>query len=119
MGVKSTALLFGDSTKEWISGFGIACIGGLALSGFNADLGICFICFWFLTPAVCFLLKVFLAESNLFALSPLSSLIKYRAGWPFYAFLAAGSGQLAWQIWTVNLSCPADCSRKYVLALSS
>lgn len=73
VGVKSTALLFGDSTKEWISGFGIACIGGLALSGFNADLG-----------------------------------------WPFYAFLAAGSGQLAWQIWTVNLSCPADCSRKFV-----
>jgi len=62
---------------------------------------------------------LFLAESNLFALSPLFSLIKYRAGWPFYAFLAAGSGQLAWQIWAVNLSCPADCSRKYVLALSS
>lgn len=44
VGVKSTALRFGDSTKEWISGFGIACVSGLALSGFNADIGIyCFL----------------------------------------------------------------------------
>lgn len=40
MGVKSTALHFGDSTKEWITGFGIASLGGLALTGFNAELGI-------------------------------------------------------------------------------
>lgn len=40
VGVKSTALRFGDSTKEWITGFGIACLGGLALSGFNAEIGI-------------------------------------------------------------------------------
>lgn len=40
VGVKSTALRFGDSTKEWIAGFGIACIGSLALSGFNANLGV-------------------------------------------------------------------------------
>ncbi|KAK4268384.1 hypothetical protein QN277_025050 [Acacia crassicarpa] len=39
VGVKSTALHFGESTKEWISGFGIACIGSLALSGFNAGIG--------------------------------------------------------------------------------
>ncbi|KAK7374101.1 hypothetical protein VNO80_07527 [Phaseolus coccineus] len=39
VGVKSTALRFGDSTKEWITGFGIACLGGLALSGFNAEIG--------------------------------------------------------------------------------
>ncbi|KAL8457776.1 hypothetical protein ACS0TY_035595 [Phlomoides rotata] len=38
VGVKSTALRFGDSTKEWIAGFGMACIGSLALSGFNANL---------------------------------------------------------------------------------
>ncbi|KAI3454505.1 hypothetical protein Pfo_011168 [Paulownia fortunei] len=38
VGVKSTALRFGDSTKEWVAGFGIACIGSLALSGFNANL---------------------------------------------------------------------------------
>ncbi|KAH6798524.1 polyprenyltransferase 1 [Perilla frutescens var. frutescens] len=38
VGVKSTALRFGDSTKEWISGFGAACIGSLALSGYNANL---------------------------------------------------------------------------------
>lgn len=40
VGVKSTALRFGDSTKEWLTGFGIASLGGLALSGFNAELGI-------------------------------------------------------------------------------
>ncbi|KAL6524456.1 Palmitoyl-protein thioesterase 1 [Orobanche hederae] len=39
VGVKSTALRFGDSTKEWVAGFGLACIGSLALSGFNANLG--------------------------------------------------------------------------------
>ncbi|KAE9602882.1 putative 4-hydroxybenzoate polyprenyltransferase [Lupinus albus] len=38
VGVKSTALCFGDSTKEWITGFGIACLGNLALSGFNAEI---------------------------------------------------------------------------------
>ncbi|XP_059640564.1 4-hydroxybenzoate polyprenyltransferase, mitochondrial [Cornus florida] len=73
VGVKSTALRFGDSTKEWVTGFGIACISSLALSGFNADIG-----------------------------------------WPYYTFLAAASGQLAWQIWTVDLSCRADCNRKFV-----
>lgn len=39
VGVKSTALRFGDLTKYWISGFGAACFGSLALSGYNADLG--------------------------------------------------------------------------------
>ncbi|XVE92890.1 hypothetical protein REPUB_Repub01dG0142600 [Reevesia pubescens] len=73
VGVKSTALRFGDSTKEWTAGFGIVCISSLALSGFNADIG-----------------------------------------WPYYAFLAAASGQLAWQIWTVNIICRTDCNRKFV-----
>ncbi|KAF5450071.1 hypothetical protein F2P56_030450 [Juglans regia] len=73
VGVKSTALRFGDSTKGWITGFGIACISSLTLSGFNAGIG-----------------------------------------WPYYAFLAAASGQLAWQIWTVDLSSRADCNRKFV-----
>ncbi|XP_020239158.1 4-hydroxybenzoate polyprenyltransferase, mitochondrial [Cajanus cajan] len=73
VGVKSTALRFGDSTKEWISGFGIACLGGLAVSGFNAEIG-----------------------------------------WPYYASLAAASGHLGWQIWTVDLSSRADCNRKFV-----
>ncbi|KAK7247114.1 hypothetical protein RIF29_41991 [Crotalaria pallida] len=73
VGVKSTALRFGDSTKEWITGFGIACLGNLALSGFNAEIG-----------------------------------------WPYYAFLAAASGQLCWQILTVDLSSRADCNRKFV-----
>ncbi|KAJ8423252.1 hypothetical protein Cgig2_016493 [Carnegiea gigantea] len=39
VGVKSTALRFGDTTKEWLTGFGFACISSLALSGFKADLG--------------------------------------------------------------------------------
>ncbi|OMP11634.1 UbiA prenyltransferase family, partial [Corchorus capsularis] len=69
-GVKSTALKFGDSTKEWTSGFVVACISCLALSGYNAAIG-----------------------------------------WPYYAFLAAASAQLTWQIGTTNLSSPADCSR--------
>ncbi|XP_073102742.1 4-hydroxybenzoate polyprenyltransferase, mitochondrial isoform X2 [Elaeis guineensis] len=38
VGVKSTALRFGSLTKTWISGFGAACIGSLALSGYNAEL---------------------------------------------------------------------------------
>ncbi|CDP12395.1 unnamed protein product [Coffea canephora] len=74
VGVKSTALRFGDSTKEWLTGFGLACIGSLALSGLNAEI----------------------------------------AGWPYYAFLAAASSHLAWQIRTVDLSCRADCNKKFV-----
>ncbi|XP_076901151.1 4-hydroxybenzoate polyprenyltransferase, mitochondrial-like [Bidens hawaiensis] len=73
VGVKSTALRFGDSTKIWVSGFGIACISGLALSGFNANLGL-----------------------------------------PYYVFLAAASGQLAWQIWAVDIYSSSDCRRKFV-----
>ncbi|XP_062217866.1 4-hydroxybenzoate polyprenyltransferase, mitochondrial-like [Phragmites australis] len=41
VGVKSTALRVGDFTKYWISGFSAACIGSLALSGYNAQLGWC------------------------------------------------------------------------------
>ncbi|KAI3982254.1 hypothetical protein MKX01_026227 [Papaver californicum] len=73
VGVKSTALRFGALTKNWVTGFGIASISSLGLSGYNADLG-----------------------------------------WPFYASLMAASGQLAWQIWTVDLSSRADCNRKFV-----
>ncbi|XP_023735109.1 4-hydroxybenzoate polyprenyltransferase, mitochondrial [Lactuca sativa] len=73
VGVKSTALRFGDSTKKWVTGFGVACICSLALSGFNANLG-----------------------------------------WPYYVFLTGASSQLAWQIWTVDTSSGADCSRKFV-----
>ncbi|KAL1805964.1 hypothetical protein ACET3Z_029032 [Daucus carota] len=39
VGVKSTDLQSGDSTKERFSGFETACIGSLALSGFNANIG--------------------------------------------------------------------------------
>lgn len=40
VGIKSTALKFGESTKEWITGFAIASIGTLALTAYNAALGI-------------------------------------------------------------------------------
>uniref|UniRef100_A0A1J3ETJ9 4-hydroxybenzoate polyprenyltransferase, mitochondrial n=1 Tax=Noccaea caerulescens TaxID=107243 RepID=A0A1J3ETJ9_NOCCA len=39
VGVKSTALRFGDNTKLWLTGFGTASMGFLALSGLSADLG--------------------------------------------------------------------------------
>ncbi|KAK9153124.1 hypothetical protein Sjap_000604 [Stephania japonica] len=35
-------------------------------------------------------------------------------GWPFYAFLMGGAGQLAWQIQVVDLSNRADCNQKFV-----
>ncbi|GMH10909.1 hypothetical protein Nepgr_012750 [Nepenthes gracilis] len=73
VGVKSTALRFGDSTKQWLTGFGVACISSLTLCGFNADIGL-----------------------------------------PYYALLAAASGQLAWQIYAVDLSNRADCNRKFM-----
>ncbi|GAB2242885.1 hypothetical protein Droror1_Dr00019660 [Drosera rotundifolia] len=39
VGVKSTALRFGDSTKEWLTGFGMACITCLGICGYNANIG--------------------------------------------------------------------------------
>ncbi|GLJ21378.1 hypothetical protein SUGI_0393440 [Cryptomeria japonica] len=49
-GVKSTAILFGDQTKTWITGFSFASISGLILSGFNASVGWPF--YLFMTTAV-------------------------------------------------------------------
>ncbi|KAF5193288.1 4-hydroxybenzoate polyprenyltransferase protein, partial [Thalictrum thalictroides] len=34
--------------------------------------------------------------------------------WRFYPFLLAASGQMAWQICTVDLSSRAECNRKFV-----
>ncbi|KAJ7547742.1 hypothetical protein O6H91_08G101700 [Diphasiastrum complanatum] len=39
VGVKSTALRFGENTQWWLSGFSIACISSLSLAGYNAALG--------------------------------------------------------------------------------
>ncbi len=39
VGIKSTALHFGDRTKAWLSGFAAANIGFLALTGAAADMG--------------------------------------------------------------------------------
>lgn len=38
IGVKSTAIRFGDKTRHWLSGFGAAMIASLALSGYNVGL---------------------------------------------------------------------------------
>ncbi|VDL74440.1 unnamed protein product [Nippostrongylus brasiliensis] len=37
IGVKSTALRFGENTKKWLSGFGTAAVTGLGLTGYLAD----------------------------------------------------------------------------------
>ena len=37
IGVKSTALKFGDKTKFWLSGFGTIMIGGLTMTGLACD----------------------------------------------------------------------------------
>ncbi|ETN79613.1 hypothetical protein NECAME_09730 [Necator americanus] len=37
IGVKSTALRFGENTKLWLGGFGCAAIAGLGLAGYLAE----------------------------------------------------------------------------------
>ncbi|XP_012502627.1 PREDICTED: 4-hydroxybenzoate polyprenyltransferase, mitochondrial [Propithecus coquereli] len=37
IGLKSTALLLGDNTKQWLSGFGVAMLGALGLVGVNSS----------------------------------------------------------------------------------
>lgn len=37
IGVKSTALLFGDQTKPWLTGFSVVMLSSLALAGMNSD----------------------------------------------------------------------------------
>lgn len=39
VGVKSTALRFGNATKPWLAVFGTGCVTCLTLAGFNCDLG--------------------------------------------------------------------------------
>ncbi|KAJ7960527.1 4-hydroxybenzoate polyprenyltransferase, mitochondrial [Quillaja saponaria] len=72
MGVKSVPVLLGDSSRNWMAGFGVACIASLALCGYNAQIG-----------------------------------------WPYFVSLAAALGQLAWQVFAVDLSSPADCKAKF------
>ncbi|XP_031475512.1 4-hydroxybenzoate geranyltransferase 2-like [Nymphaea colorata] len=71
-GVKSVALMFGESTKSWISGFGVATITFFLLTGYTAGLG-----------------------------------------WPYYAFLAVAAAQLVWQIWTLDISRPENCFKRF------
>jgi 4-hydroxybenzoate polyprenyltransferase len=42
VGIKSTALRFGDNLKRWISGFAILSVGSLALAGYNNGQDILF-----------------------------------------------------------------------------
>ena len=37
VGIKSTALRFGEQTKPWLSGFSVAMVAGLILAGLNAQ----------------------------------------------------------------------------------
>ena len=39
VGVKSTALRFGDDTRLWLTGFSTAFVTGMSLAGYNAALG--------------------------------------------------------------------------------
>lgn len=38
IGIKSTALKFGDQTWKWLSGFGLTFVSSLLLTGYNAQL---------------------------------------------------------------------------------
>mgnify|MGYP007069642775 FL=1 len=40
VGVKSTALYFGDQTQSWLTGFAAITIGSLLLAGYMGGLGI-------------------------------------------------------------------------------
>lgn len=117
VGVKSTALRFGDSTKEWITGFGILCISSLGLSGYNAEIGISiFLYFQFLFALIFFNYGYWNFRLMFFFFLPSchAQTANRGTGWPYYGLLAVASGQLAWQIWTVDLSSRLDCNRKYV-----
>ncbi len=72
VGVKSTALQLGASTRPWLAGFYAAALALFAAAGLADGLG-----------------------------------------WPFYAALAAGAAQLAWQVIDVDLDDAADCLVKF------
>jgi 4-hydroxybenzoate polyprenyltransferase len=72
IGVKSTALKFGDRTRPWLAGFYAAAVALFALGGLADGLG-----------------------------------------WLFYAALALGALQLAWQVADVDLDDAADCLVKF------
>ena len=79
------------------------CVNDWAYNGFNFGIGIS-IFLYLQFPLKCTGLIVFFILGK-----------NCGAGWPYYAFLTAASGQLAWQIWTVDLSSRADCNRKCVI----
>jgi 4-hydroxybenzoate polyprenyltransferase len=72
IGVKSTALRFGRTTKPWLVGFYAGTVALLALTGALRGLD-----------------------------------------WIFYAALALGALQLAWQVRDADLDDPADCLAKF------
>lgn len=88
LGLKSTALLFGDNTKPILTAFASACIGGIVLAGVAKGALVCSLTL--LThPSDC--------SSGLH--------------WPFYCGTAASAAHIAWQIKT------ADLSDRYIVRL--
>ena len=53
VGVKSTAVLFGDNTKPWLAGFATLMGGGLAAVGYNGDLGLGYSLCWSFLFCLC------------------------------------------------------------------
>ncbi|KAL6574777.1 Palmitoyl-protein thioesterase 1 [Orobanche minor] len=107
VGVKSTALLLGDSTKFWTTIFGITSVASFVLSGFNANIGSARLgSFNYSSDQSSSLNEPSRAEltSSSFILTTLL---------PFYALMIPAAAQIAWQIWAVDLKSPADCGRKF------
>lgn len=107
-GVKSTALLFADNTKPWLSAFAasqialLAVTGGITISIFIAlQLRWTLISFEQMSWGWC--LHVCCLAGHM-----------TDAGVPYYASLAAASGHLAWQISSVQLNSREDCMAKFV-----
>ncbi|MEX2617113.1 MAG: 4-hydroxybenzoate octaprenyltransferase [Alphaproteobacteria bacterium] len=72
IGLKSTALKFGDNTRPWLWCFYTATIALLGAAGWDAGLD-----------------------------------------WPYFAALALGAAQLAWQAAKIDIDSPPDCLSKF------
>lgn len=88
VGVKSTALRFGDSTKKWITGFGIMCIASLVLAGYNAKIGL-----------VLFLSFIHLLKLNLISFFFLFFSVAFRN----YITYGMEQGGHTMQVWELHL----------------
>lgn len=125
VGVKSTALRFGQETRPWLTGFSTAFISSLVLAGYNAHLGISYSC---TSWASCILLMVLILRlirvvvvslSEWECIKALWNWLKvwrffcgWETGWPFYVGVAGAAGHLAWQVSTVDIHSRVDCNSK-------